>query len=50
MLVEVARSGIKKNTTKIKANTIGYYAIIGNSLEGFLNNSNLNSDNLGNNY
>ena len=30
---------IKKNTTKIKANTIGYYAIIGNSLEGFLNNS-----------
>lgn len=30
---------IKKNTTKIKASTIGYYALIGNSIEGFLKNS-----------
>ncbi len=30
---------IKKNTTKMKANTIGYYAILGNSKEGFLQNS-----------
>lgn len=30
---------IKKNTTKIKVNTIGYYAIIGNSIEGFLQDS-----------
>ena len=30
---------IKKNTTKMKANTIGYFAILGNSKEGFLKNS-----------
>ncbi len=30
---------IMKNTTKMKANTIGYYAILGNSKEGFLQNS-----------
>lgn len=30
---------IKKNTSKIKTNTIGYYAIIGNSKEDFLINS-----------
>jgi transposase len=30
---------IKKNTTKISANTIGYYALIGNSVEDFLINS-----------
>jgi transposase len=30
---------IKKNTTKLRANTIGFYAILGNSKEGFLPNS-----------
>jgi putative transposase len=30
---------IKKNTTKLRANTIGFYAIFGNSKEGFLPNS-----------
>jgi len=30
---------ITKNTTKMKANTAGYYAILGNSIEGFLESS-----------
>lgn len=30
---------ITKNTTKMKANTAGYYAILGNSIESFLENS-----------